>query len=595
MNVNGIGGDGASIADIRRRHGYSSTDLEIERRREAFRTGDDPLFTGETENTEKTEAVSAAKLDYVAEGVNMLESIGEELGQFPITGDLDVDFDTLEQYPAKLDEMLVKIEKVIKEKTEELEQLNAERTALQADQTAINVRLDKLNKEMAEAEDKMNQTAASIEQRQAENEDAQAEFMAKYNSAVASAEANYNPETDGDKEDYIAAQTSGLGSAVTIDISSLQSEYEGYSDKIGTLTTTINAISQTLTNVENKLKTVETKIVETETALNTAKADKAEVEAEKQTIPAKAKQIIKNAVGEEEWAVVEKNNIDLSEKLDDGSPKYMIAKGDSDGKYHIYDLDAPEALNCTIRSLVRIYEPNMGKDIIEWGNGHMQGSKDTMNFMDPDDKNSAGGKKVYRFTLSDTDFGVDKKVSNYETVSPLAFDLDNNGFKTSNDLIKYDIDGDGVLDNINNVFEGVLAFDKDGDGIVGADGSELFGNNTDIDGDGVGDGYKDGFEALKALAYKENLIDGQDDMELDENDLNLLSQKYGLSMKMGYTGEAKSLKDIGLTSINLASTNETHLQDDFDGQGNQLMTQEGATFIQNGVKKNYADIWNAKK
>ena len=150
------------------------------------------------------------------------------------------------------------------------------------------------------------------------------------------------------------------------------------------------------------------------------------------------------------------------------------------------------------------------------------------------------------------------------------------------------------MDKINNVLEGILAFDADNDGVSGEDGSELFGNNTDIDGDGKADGYKNGFEALKALAKKENLINGDDDMMLDENDLALLGEKYNLGMKMGYTGQTVSLESLGITQINLAKTDATKLQDDFDGKGNQLMTQEGATFVQNGETKEYADIWHRK-
>ena len=99
----------------------------------------------------------------------------------------------------------------------------------------------------------------------------------------------------------------------------------------------------------------------------------------------------------------------------------------------------------------------------------------------------------------------------------------------------------------------------------------------------------------KALANKEGLIDGDKDMALDEKDLNFLSEKYGLTMKMGYLGESKSLDSLGITQINLAKTDETNLEDNFDGKFNQLMTQEGATFVQNGKEKDYVDVWNAKK
>ena len=159
----------------------------------------------------------------------------------------------------------------------------------------------------------------------------------------------------------------------------------------------------------------------------------------------------------------------------------------------------------------------------------------------------------------------------------------------------FDIDGDGFMDLINDSADGILVFDNDGDGISGEDGSECFGDNTDIDGDGKKDGYKDGFEALKAFALKEGLINGLDDNMLDENDIRFLEENYGFKIKInGYNSEEQSLLDLGITQINLAQTDETTLIDNFDGNGNQLMRQEGATFIQNGEVKEYADIWHKK-
>ena len=73
------------------------------------------------------------------------------------------------------------------------------------------------------------------------------------------------------------------------------------------------------------------------------------------------------------------------------------------------------------------------------------------------------------------------------------------------------------------------------------------------------------------------------------------SENFGFGLKTeGYNSEAKSLTDLGITEINLANTNETTLEDNFDGNGNQLMKQEGATFVQNGETKDYADIWHRK-
>ncbi len=171
--------------------------------------------------------------------------------------------------------------------------------------------------------------------------------------------------------------------------------------------------------------------------------------------------------------------------------------------------------------------------------------------------------------------------------SPLTFDLNGDGIKTSDRLVKFDIDGDGDLDLINDVADGALCING------GDDGSELFGNNTDLNGDGIADGYKDGFEALKALALKEGLINGNGDMVLDSKDIKKLEEKYNFAMKTaGYNSEAKSLTELGITEINLAMSDETESVDNFDGRGNTIMTQDGAIFKINGKEREYADIWH---
>jgi len=175
-------------------------------------------------------------------------------------------------------------------------------------------------------------------------------------------------------------------------------------------------------------------------------------------------------------------------------------------------------------------------------------------------------------------------------VTPLTFDLNGDGVKTSDKVVDYDIDGDGKKDKINDVADGTLCIRG------GKDGKDLFGDNTDLDGDGKADGFKDGFAALKALAKKEGLINGKDDMVLDAKDIKILEEKYDFGMKTdGYNSKAKSLEELGITEINLASTDETTSQDNFDGQGNLLMEQEGATFKLNGEDREYADIWHEFK
>jgi hypothetical protein len=174
--------------------------------------------------------------------------------------------------------------------------------------------------------------------------------------------------------------------------------------------------------------------------------------------------------------------------------------------------------------------------------------------------------------------------------SPLTFDLNGDGVKTSDKMTQYDIDGDGTVDNINDVADGTLTIRG------GATGKDLFGNNTDLDGDGKADGFKNGFDALKTLALQEGLIDGKKDMVLDASDLALLQKKYQLAMKTaGYNSKNENLGDLGIGEINLGKTNATQTAQNFDGQGNDLMTQEGSTFTLNGKTQDYADVWHQLK
>ena len=292
---------------------------------------------------------------------------------------------------------------------------------------------------------------------------------------------------------------------------------------------------------------------------------------------------VMNLLSCEERQLIEDNNLDLTEKLDDGSPRYIIAKGKQDDKYHVYDMKNNGA------SIARQYGTTgsglRGSDICPSGNGYIR----NFNKLDEDDQ---GGEEYFYY---DSNNELKSARACYKTCSPLSFDLNGDGVQTSSSTVNFDIDGDGVIDTINDSADAVLVFDKDGDGISGADGSETFGNNTDIDGDGKADGFKDGFEALKALAKQEGLIDGVNDNELDENDLKVLEEKWGLKIKTGgYNSEAQSLSDTGITNIKLSADNSTVMQDNFDGNGNQLMTQEGATFTVNGEEREYADIWHKK-
>ena len=72
-----------------------------------------------------------------------------------------------------------------------------------------------------------------------------------------------------------------------------------------------------------------------------------------------------------------------------------------------------------------------------------------------------------------------------QMMDPLVINLDTNIASLSDQKFEFDIDSDGILDSISSLEggSGYLALDKNGDGIIN-DGSELFGTKS-------GDGFKD--------------------------------------------------------------------------------------------------------
>ena len=175
-----------------------------------------------------------------------------------------------------------------------------------------------------------------------------------------------------------------------------------------------------------------------------------------------------------------------------------------------------------------------------------------------------------------------------DSKSPLALDINGpKGVQTSDKKVRFDIDGDGRLDQVNDVREGVLAFGK------GRTGKELFGDNTDLNGDGKADGYKNGFEALRALAKKEGMYDeAKGDTRLDSNEIQALEQKYNFGLKQGYNAEMESLTANGVTEIELGSENAKTSFHQGEQSDVTLQKQDGATFKHNGETKEYVDVWH---
>ncbi|MBI5209175.1 MAG: hypothetical protein HY927_04290 [Elusimicrobia bacterium] len=183
--------------------------------------------------------------------------------------------------------------------------------------------------------------------------------------------------------------------------------------------------------------------------------------------------------------------------------------------------------------------------------------------------------------------------------SPLVFDLKGSGVRSSDRVVRYDLSGDGRLEEVHDIASdaGVLVFDGNGDGLAGATGRELFGDVTDLDGDGKPDGYADGFEALAALAAKARrqgvLPSGAAQPDrLSREDLADLGRVYGLGMRIGgLFNKTVLLAQAGVREIVLSGS-PSRLTKDFDGQGNDVVKREGAFFVrQDGSKGAYEDVF----
>ncbi|MBM3269311.1 MAG: hypothetical protein FJZ01_16845, partial [Candidatus Sericytochromatia bacterium] len=169
--------------------------------------------------------------------------------------------------------------------------------------------------------------------------------------------------------------------------------------------------------------------------------------------------------------------------------------------------------------------------------------------------------------------------------SPLVFDLNGDGVSSTSvgGGKAFDIDGDGKVDQTAwaGKGDGVLAFDGNGDGAAGSDGTELFGNNTVVDGKK----FDNGFEALKALAEKHLGAAATADGKLDAAELAQLGDKAGLTMIVD--GQKKSLKDLGISEIKLGYQNAGA---NADVNGNEHR-QVGAGFVRNGQDAAVNDVW----
>jgi len=140
-----------------------------------------------------------------------------------------------------------------------------------------------------------------------------------------------------------------------------------------------------------------------------------------------------------------------------------------------------------------------------------------------------------------------------EVISPLVFDLDNDGIELTNltgqNAVFWDIDIDGFAEKSGWITggDGLLAIDLNSDGIIN-DHSELFGDQT---------GFSNGFDALAAYdSNSDGLITSAD---VDFTDL-IIWVDGGDAISVNT--ELYTLSQLGITSIDLGYTNVNYTIED---------------------------------
>ncbi|HSA06686.1 MAG TPA: hypothetical protein P5556_05870, partial [Candidatus Gastranaerophilales bacterium] len=182
-------------------------------------------------------------------------------------------------------------------------------------------------------------------------------------------------------------------------------------------------------------------------------------------------EFLKANLNPNEYNVVK--NLNLMELGASSAPKYVLAKGKSDGLMHVYQQLSGDS------AYKSVTQAQSGSNYL-----YLQGSAST-------------NQQAYQQAVNNnTGYVLNQR--NYSTGSPLIFDMDNDGVEAQHG-IGVDVDNDGKADGAAVGGDKMLAMgDLNGNGKI--DGSEVFGNETINPFTGEKLNAENGFEALKLIA-----------------------------------------------------------------------------------------------
>jgi len=164
---------------------------------------------------------------------------------------------------------------------------------------------------------------------------------------------------------------------------------------------------------------------------------------------------------------------------------------------------------------------------------------------------------------------------------PLVLDLDDDGLEIDplGSGAHFDLDRNGFAEETAwvNKDDGLLVFDRNGDGIIN-DGGELFGDQTTM---ADGTTAASGFEALTEMDTNgDGIISSEDEKFAD-------LRVWQDANSDGFTaeGELKTLKEVGITAIDLENQMVNK-----DIAGNNTIVREGVYFKDDGTLGNVGEL-----